>query len=245
MHLVVTSLASTAMSMFGLSLVKPCMPPLVSMAILQCGDKWDKDDYSFSVVALFSGIYEAFTWWVVFSVVSIPLAVALIYPAEVMKIWLQQVKRGVLTDKNSTRITDYRTVQWLSNLRNCAFEYPSLVQMVGGIIVGETASLYVLLTSTKILPLPVLAFFVIVAVDLFVVIHVIFHSLSDLFEVSVGFLDEMKLYHKFGNRKWFKKFLKSCPPLKLTIGDGQYFDRMTALGIWQYCVDQLITLLYM
>jgi hypothetical protein len=41
------------------------------------------------------------------------------------------------------------------------------------------------------------------------------------------------------------RFLRSCSPLKLSMGDGTFFDRLTSLVIWEVCVGLLVNLLVM
>lgn len=102
------------------------------------------------------------------------------------------------------------------------------------------ASLYTLISSLQELPIPVTAFFVIILFEFVVVIHFMFKMLADPYLRSLDFVREMKGRR---NGKWFKRFLKSCAPLKLAMGGGSYFDRLTSLVIWGHCVDMVVTLL--
>jgi hypothetical protein len=114
---------------------------------------------------------------------------------------------------------------------------------VGGTMMAEIASLYVLITSSHQLPLPAALFFLVVAIDFAIFIHVIFKSLCRPYLASVAFL---KHVGKLGKRdKYLVRFLRSCSPLKLSMGDGTFFDRLTSLVIWEVCVGLLVNLLVM
>lgn len=107
----------------------------------------------------------------------------------------------------------------------------------------ETMALYVLTTSRTILPLPVLVLFVIGGLDFFVMIHVVFRILCWPYVSSSRLIDKVKLYARRGNPAWLKRFVRSCPRLKIQVGDGTVFDRLTSCVIWQFCVDALIDIL--
>ncbi|OXA54630.1 hypothetical protein Fcan01_11367 [Folsomia candida] len=77
--------------------------------------------------------------------------------------------------------------------------------------------------------------------NLFVLLCIVCQSKSYL--ASVKFFENMKSLRS--RNPWFKKFLTSCPPLKVGMGDGKFFDGLSAFVIWQFCVDRLINLLLM
>lgn len=111
-----------------------------------------------------------------------------------------------------------------------------------GIIIAETTSLYVLTTSSSKVTVPILEFFIMIGADFFGVIHVVYRILSLPHLSSKKLIRNAKLVQK-GDSPWFTRFLKSCSPLKIGMGDGNFFDRLTPFVIWQFCVDMLVNML--
>lgn len=137
----------------------------------------------------------------------------------------------------------YRTIQILNRVLNNVWRKPGMPVAIGGVAIAEAAALFIILTSVSRLPVPVLVLFSMVAIDFFVVIHVLFNILSYTFVSSVKFVDLKKRGRR--TSKWLRAFMKSCSPLKLSMGDGKFFDRLTSFVIWRHCVDMLITFLLM
>lgn len=114
--------------------------------------------------------------------------------------------------------------------------------LAGVITLCESISLYLVISWTKGVPLPVLILFSIIAFDFFLVIHGIFKIVSYPYIKSLGFIDLVK------DGRYTTAdlcFIKSCPPSKLSLGDGGFFDKLTSFVIWKKCIDYLITFLLM
>lgn len=141
----------------------------------------------------------------------------------------------------SYRIT-YRSLQILSARHNSAFRQPIMPALVAGVTACGSFGLYVLITTTPDVPLPVIILFWMVAVQMVAIIVVPFKMLANPFVRSVGLLKYLQL---MTGSAWAKRFVRSCPPSKFTLGDGNFFDRATSLVIWRKCVDVLITFLLM
>lgn len=139
-------------------------------------------------------------------------------------------------------IEKYRTLQLSSNFHNFVFCLPSMVVVAFGSTVAESIALFLLITSSNIIPVPVLIFFLAIAVDFWIIIHAVFKVLSYPYVESLEFIH---LVNKGKCSKWEGRFIKSCPPSKLSLGDGGFFDTLTSLVIWQKCIDFLITFLLM
>lgn len=137
-------------------------------------------------------------------------------------------------------IIQYRTLQMLSNFQNLVFAPPSMAVFVGAITLCESSILYLLVTSGNIVPFPVFVLFSIAAVDYLIIMLGIFKIISNPYVKSVKFLKLLGI-KKVG--KWEVRFIKSCPPSKIMLGNGKFFDQLTSIIIWQKCVDFLITLL--
>lgn len=137
-------------------------------------------------------------------------------------------------------LAQYRTLQLLSNFHNFVFCTPSMVVMAFSCTICESIALCLIITSSSTVPLPVLILFSIVAADLCIVIHAVFKILSYPHVKSLEFIEFVKTR---SYSKWEHRFILSCPPSKLSLGDGGFFDKLTSFVIWQKCIDFLITFL--
>lgn len=144
--------------------------------------------------------------------------------------------------KSSEKIRFYRVTQVLEKLMNDVWRKPLMAIGLLGIIIAETTSLYVLTTSSSKVTVPILEFFIMIGADFFGVIHVVYRILSLPHLSSKKLIRNAKLVQK-GDSPWFTRFLKSCSPLKIGMGDGNFFDRLTPFVIWQFCVDMLVNML--
>lgn len=144
---------------------------------------------------------------------------------------------------NEASMKQYRVAESLQNLFHDVARFPVMSLVLGGVVMAEVLSLYILITSWKPIPITVAVFFTLVAFDFSVVINYILNDLSRYFVASVGYIETVKRSAK--GTKWSNGFLKSCPPLKFPVGDGTFFDKMSSLNIWQTCINHLVTLLLM
>lgn len=114
--------------------------------------------------------------------------------------------------------------------------------LLSGTILAVVASFYILLTSLKIIPIAVAIFFAVIAFDFSFAIYFLFKKVSYSYVQSESLLQKVKKADEFKSKR-VAAFVKSCSPLKLAMGDGNFFDETTSLVMWQFCIDQLITLL--
>lgn len=137
-------------------------------------------------------------------------------------------------------MSTYRILQILTDMHNSVLRQPITATLVGAITICQTFALYILITATSIVPGVVVFFFFMIALEMFIIIMGAFKILANPFLRSVELLYYME--RKSGS-KWGKRFVRSCPPSKVTLGDGKFFDRATSLVIWRTSVDYLITFL--
>lgn len=133
--------------------------------------------------------------------------------------------------KTNNRWTDlpmYRTLQLLSNFHNFVFCVPSMVVLAFSCTICESIALFLMITSNHVVPLPVLILFSLVVIDFFVIIHSVFKILSYPYVKSLEFIGLVKMgrYSKLEHR-----FILSCPPSKLSLGNGGFFDKLTSFVI--------------
>ncbi|OXA40326.1 hypothetical protein Fcan01_24984 [Folsomia candida] len=244
----VSSIVSVPLAVSLISSVAPCMPPLLSsMMILDCKD-WGDDDSSGVLVKVGIGIMEFYAWTVITGTICYGLYIPLLYPVEIKFLILDIIKNKFWKKETCARnhgnrhLHLYRILNLLTIYRNNAWCLPSMPVVIGGVIAADTVSLYILVTSYDQVPLLILILFSIICLDCMIIIHVVFNILSKPYTTSCDFIEFMKSRN---GTKWVKRFMRSCQPSKLTMGDGTFFDRLTSFVIWQKGIDYLITLLLM
>lgn len=112
-------------------------------------------------------------------------------------------------------------------------------------MLATVVSLYMVLTSLKNVPGPVAVTFIGIAFDFTFVILVVFKRVSLPYSASEEFLLKAKPFSMTVRNSWLRRYIRSCTEAKLKLGDDGYFDKLTSLVIWQLCVDNLITVLFL
>lgn len=138
-------------------------------------------------------------------------------------------------------VVEYRWVQLLAILQNTAIGSLGMTLILSGFMTEAITSFYMVVTSLRVVPTPIALEFIILSVNSFVVIIDAFKRLSVPYLKSQEFLSKQKVFSS--KDKWFRRFLKSCQEAKLNLGENGFFDRLTSLVIWHFCIDNLITLL--
>lgn len=136
----------------------------------------------------------------------------------------------------------YRTLQMLTDMHNSVIRHPFISIMVGAVTACESFALYIIITATSAIPIPILLLLSSVAVDLFVLIVGPFRIMANPLVKSIALLESLK---RMNESKWVKRFVRSLPPSKMTLGDGKFFDKATSLVIYSKCADLVITFLLM
>ncbi|XP_035716563.1 uncharacterized protein LOC118439397 [Folsomia candida] len=219
------------------------MPPsFFTMTTLPCKD-WDDIRGNFLAKTL-QAVFAAYTGLVIFSTLTFGLFVLLYYPVAAQLLLLDGLKRYLDQEKSFRMIllVQYRKLQLLSRLLNNAWRDPAMPFVVGGILVLNSTSLYVVLSSSEKIPLPVLAIYSVGAVDTFVMIQHLFKIVSYPYTRSVDFINAARRGLKKASR-WEVKYIVSCFPLKVHMGNGTFFDRSTSLVACSTALDLLVTFL--
>lgn len=151
------------------------------------------------------------------------------------KLFLTIFSRGLAS------FSSYRVVQIVSNLYNEVMKTPWIQLVVGGTILAEMFSLHVLITSSHVLPAPLILLFSIVGIYFFLTIQIIFKVLSYPYVKSKCMINSGKRC----SNKSVRVYVRSCSPIKLSLGDGGFFDKLTCCQISLYTTDKLVTLLLM
>ncbi|OXA37729.1 hypothetical protein Fcan01_27555 [Folsomia candida] len=136
----------------------------------------------------------------------------------------------------------YRTLEILSTMQNSVLRQPFMPTLVGGVTVCQTWTLYIVITGTSLVPVPALLLSLGVATEMFLVIMGPFRMIANPFVKSTELLKSLR---RLNNSRWIQRFVRSCQPSKLTLGDGKFFDRATFLLVWRKSIDFLISFLLM
>ncbi|XP_035702502.1 uncharacterized protein LOC118434004 [Folsomia candida] len=216
----------------------PCTPPVITMALTSCKSWSDDGDVSWVEKGVLS-VVEFYAWAGSSGAVIFLIWGCVLYPVIIVEAWVNRLSRKMRF--RASIFIQYRLCQYMSGLWNFVLRTPCMPICVAGTIFCQVISLYIVIGSNN-LPIMIIMGAGVLGVDMFILIHVVFRIFSIPYLVSTEFLKS-----KFINSrsKWLKRFFNSCAPLKVSGGNGIFFDRMTSLEIWKVCVDQLVTLLLM
>lgn len=137
------------------------------------------------------------------------------------------------------RVKKYRIVQLHSKLHNETWRPPGMATYVCGLIMGQVSCLYMVLTSWASLPYLAVCMFAVFGNNLFFHIHYFIKILSSPYLKSREFVSMGRQQRN----KWMQTYLRSCYPIRLSMGNGTFFDKLTSLNVWQFCIDRLVTIL--
>lgn len=111
--------------------------------------------------------------------------------------------------------------------------------------VALVLGVYSSIRLSYILPAPQMLILRWGAVDCLVGIVIDFGVKAQIYLVS----SELKTKHRNAvlrnllQNKWFNRWVKSCPDLKVKIGSVNYVDKSTPLHLLSFCLDQVVSLL--
>ncbi|OXA44771.1 hypothetical protein Fcan01_20892 [Folsomia candida] len=232
------SIPATSVFMFASGLFVPCSPPSAgSVLFYSCPNGWMDQSLPWPG-RLVNGLILFHAWYLLASLFAMAVLVVLLYPSLVMEL---QSKLDTMFCR--TKLEQYRVAQVMKNLLNYVKRNPMTGLALAFIINTEIESLYAIIMCRDKLPLPILLLFAMALIDFFLVIHVFLRALSKPYVSSVEFVSN---FNRLGGMdEWRRKFLKSCQPVKVAMGDGNYFDGLTSLVIWQFCVDTFISIVLM
>ncbi|XP_035711309.1 uncharacterized protein LOC118436803 [Folsomia candida] len=167
------------------------------------------------------------------------IAVVLVYPTVVKLLILESMNRNleIETQNTSAYLGTYRTLQILSTMHNSVLSQPLMPALVGGVTVCQSFALCIIIAPTSEVPIPIFLLFSQIALNMFVVIIVPFKMMSGPLVKSMKLLKSLE---RMNGKSSVKQFVKSCPPSKLNLGDGKFFDKATSLVILSKSVDLLI-----
>lgn len=81
---------------FILSLVQPCMPPLISSLILASCQTWGDVSGPGFLFRIVIGFFEWYTWTIIMGIVSFAVMILLLYPVEIKLLFIAMMERYLL-----------------------------------------------------------------------------------------------------------------------------------------------------
>lgn len=151
--------------------------------------------------------------------------------------------RCLTLENHRATISTYIRVQILTNTFNQIWRNLPMMASISVVIIVEIMTLHSLISSMERLPTPIATLLFVVAINLAGVIHAVFKASSYPFTKSCELIVSLK---KCGGRsKFVRKYVAACRPTKIFVSHSNFFDSTTSLHIWQFCLNQLISLLLM
>ncbi len=77
----------------------------------------------------------------------------------------------------------------------------------------------------------------------FLMIVFVFGILADVHNVSIEVHKKINGRLELKRNKWFKRWIKSCPVLKIYFWESNFMDRLTPLNIQSFAVTQTVNLM--
>jgi len=153
-----------------------------------------------------------------------------------------------VTEKTQKKFLEFRELQLMAIQYRLIYSKYFLNVNTVSIIILAVLCLYNSITAavedgegSKQLGLSILYFWCAIASALVLLID--YGILGDVHAFSEKALKELKSKIELKQSKWCSKFLKSCPVIRVYIGGSNYFEKLTPLNLWNFVVDQTVSLL--
>ncbi len=141
----------------------------------------------------------------------------------------------------------YRQLQILSVHYRLSFSQFQLGFAIPSFIAFQTACLYntIVLISGKDTGGPIWfnLMYACEEVDVIFLVNFVFGILADVYNFSNGIQKQLNERYDLKRTKWFKRWIKSCPVLKIYFGGSNYVDRLTPLNIQDFTINQTVSLM--
>lgn len=103
-------------------------------------------------------------------------------------------------------------------------------------------AMYACLKLHRMIPMPGLAFFPLLATDGFSVIFIV-QVAAGVLSQSTTFLQSVNNDSKFSNRSLFKKVAKSLGEIKVRFGSTNFIDKLTPFTFINFCFTNTVNLM--
>ncbi|OXA40737.1 hypothetical protein Fcan01_24424 [Folsomia candida] len=225
------------------SLLRPCLPFLSVSLVTKSCPTWASLGEVNLGAQIFFALVEYYYWIFILGLALGIGWIALVYPGIAAKLRIDAIMRELKIGIENG-IVGFREIQVLQGLTNSFWKFPLMQIMLGAWLVCEVIALYSVVRLAGTLPLPIFIYFSLISIDGAALIHVHFKLLAVPCIASIEMFEYRKKMPRGGSR-WFRRVVKSCSPYQLKMADGRFFDKKTALVIWQFVVDRVVMCLIM
>ncbi|CAL8085861.1 unnamed protein product [Orchesella dallaii] len=158
------------------------------------------------------------------------------------KVMIGSSKRNANSHSSSKSIF-FRELQIMSANFRWIYACYMNVGIVVSCMIVQIISLYSCFKLGSKLPVPMLIFYCMAAVDCGFVILVVYGGLAEVYKVSKCLNKELKGKVDVQVNRWFRTFFKSCQIIKVHFGETSCIDEMTPLNFEDFVIQQTVSLL--
>lgn len=242
------------------ALRNPCFPLLVGYFLnSQCqADKlgvpfcatWTVKEVATKIILV---LFSYAAWSFLLAGFMLHVGIQLVLHGHCFRVYIHNFEKS-LTDccdiKNisSVKVSAYRELQLLSTEYRACFSKVMLAVVTSGFLVTGTVSLYNTIqfasgneSAGGSLQYNIIYMWAgIASLGDTVFINGI---LADTYKTSSSVLNNLKTQVQLKKSKWFQRWLKSCPVIKVYFGGTNYYDELTPLNLLDFVIDQTVSLL--
>ncbi|CAL8074380.1 unnamed protein product [Orchesella dallaii] len=157
-----------------------------------------------------------------------------------LKIVRQNIKQ--LEPRHSNIFFIYRQIQVMNKLYDEVLQAVFLPTIIGAACSCIIISLYACIKLHRMIPMPGLAFFPLLASDGFSVIYIV-KVAAALLKQSEMFLETLRNNSKYSNKSVFKKVARSVVKIKVRFGSTNFIDQLTPFIFMDFCLTHTVTLM--
>ncbi|OXA43069.1 hypothetical protein Fcan01_21992 [Folsomia candida] len=232
---------------FFVSIWRPCLPFLTTYLFTShCPGGWSTGmgRITIGIVGrVFSALAE-FHYWTILCAIYVSIGwIASFYPGSA-SIQKMRVIQRELNKRNEEKIKGYREIQLLSIFANNFWKFLLIQILLGAWLVAAIVSLYTVIKLADQIPLEQAIMFALTLLESATMIMLQFKLLAEPCIASKQLFQHRKRLPG-GGSQWIRCYIRSCSPYQLKMADGRFFDKTTALIVWQFVVDRVVNCLLM
>ncbi len=162
----------------------------------------------------------------------------------------KQIESSLLGKKEPNAYTCLilREIEVMSNEYRNLYSYSYTAPGIVCMMFIHILSLYACIKFGYVLPLYMLLFFSLCALDSCVVVLCMYNSMANVVRAST-FVLKIQLRFGMGSKDalrlspWFRRYLKSCKLVKIYVGSTNFVEPLTPLLVEQFFIEQTVSLL--
>ncbi|CAL8068669.1 unnamed protein product [Orchesella dallaii] len=140
-------------------------------------------------------------------------------------------------------VSTFRQIQIIMIEFNSYHQNYNSVVKIGYMVIGIDIGLYALVRLYDSLLVPQIITYMIAVIELFCVILFAYGLKACVYVASKQLLKDIKGLNMLNGHKWFRRYIRSWPVLKVYLGSVNFIDEVTPLRILDFAISQLVSLL--